>query len=51
MHMDVRRERFSLLLILGIVVALAVIARPSALLTFTLLALASGITERRSQRL
>lgn len=50
MHMDVRRGRSSLLLALGIVVILSVIARPSALLTFTLLALASGVTGRRSQR-
>ncbi|WP_392351520.1 hypothetical protein [Parasynechococcus sp.] len=51
MQMQVSRRRSALLISLGIVVILAVIARPSALVTFSLLTLASGFSERRSQRL
>ena len=51
MHTHVRRKRSALLSGLGMVVICAVVARPSSLLTFTLLTLASGVSQGRSQRL
>ena len=51
MHTHVRRKRSALLIGLGMVVICAVVARPSSLLTFTLLTLASGVRQGRSQRL